>query len=357
MTEPTPNSPQKPPRRGTFGRWAKRLALGLVALAILTVLGGMVYQVLASARDAKDYPPPGRLVDVGGHRLHINTSGEGAPTVVLDAGVCDCSLNWCLVQPKVARFTRVCAYDRAGMGWSEPGPAPRTSERIVEELHTLLKNADIPGPYVLVGHSFGGYNVRLFAHKYPNEVAGLVLVDAAHEDQWEDLPASVKGLYAWWTDRLDSARLLSHLGVVRLLDWAGTNPKVPAERQAMDHALRLRTAYHSTLYDEWSHIDKDSAAQVRAGASLPSMPLMVLTAEKHGDTPPPGVTPEDFARWNEHLRTMQADLAGRCTDSIHITVADSSHAIPFDQPAAVVDAIRRVVTAVRKQKPLRSESL
>jgi pimeloyl-ACP methyl ester carboxylesterase len=159
---------------------------------LLLVLAGIVYQAIASARDAQRYPPLGRLIDVVGYRLHINSTGEGTPAVVLDAGVCDCSLNWCLVQPEVAKFTRVCSYDRAGMGWSDAGPSPRTSEVIVRELHTLLTNAGIAGPYVLVGHSFGGYNVRLFAHDYPEEVVGLVLVDSAHEDQWPMLPESVR---------------------------------------------------------------------------------------------------------------------------------------------------------------------
>ena len=136
-------------KRGTLSVlrcWVLRLTIGVVALALLLGLGGLAYQAIASARDARRFPPPGRLVDVGGYRLHINSTGEGSPTVVLDAGVCDCSLNWCLVQPEVARFTRVCSYDRAGLGWSDAGPSPRTSQQIARELHTLLKNAGIPGP-------------------------------------------------------------------------------------------------------------------------------------------------------------------------------------------------------------------
>jgi pimeloyl-ACP methyl ester carboxylesterase len=227
--------------------------------------------------------------------------------------------------------------------------------RIVRELHTLLENAGIPGPYVLVGHSFGGYNVRLFAHEYPEQVAGLVLVDSAHEDQWPKLPESVKELYTWWTQWMKSVRFWNPLGVSRLFNYAGTNPNLPANLQATDRALRTRTQYMNTLYDEWSAIDKESAAQVRAAASLPQVPMIVLTAEKHGAEPPPKVTEEDFAKWNALLYEVQADLASRCSDSIHLKVADSTHVIQLDRPDAVVDAIRRVVTAVRAQKSLNAE--
>jgi len=148
-------------------RWLKRAVLMLIALALLLGLAGITYQAACTARDARRFPPPGRLVNVDGHRLHAYCTGEGSPTVILEAGWSDCWLNWHLVQPEVAKFTRVCSYDRAGMGWSDAGPYPRTSGQIVREMHALLSNAGIPGPYVLVGHSFGGFNVRLFAQEHP----------------------------------------------------------------------------------------------------------------------------------------------------------------------------------------------
>jgi pimeloyl-ACP methyl ester carboxylesterase len=354
MTEEVKDSEKEQVSLGIFWCWVRRLAIGVVAIVLLLVLAGVAYQAIASARDAQRYPPPGRLIDVGGYRLHINSTGEGTPTVVLDAGVCDCSLNWCLVQPEIAKFTRVCSYDRAGMGWSDADPSPRTSEVIVRELHTLLANAGIHGPYVLVGHSFGGYNVRLFAHEYSEEVAGLVLVDSAHEDQWPRLPESVKSLYAWWTQDMRKGRLLSPFGINRLF-YVWPNPKLPAELQPIDRALRSRTRYLSTMYNEWINIEKDSAAQVRAAASLPQVPMMVLTAEKHGDEPPPGVSEEDFTQWNALLYEMQADLASRCTGSVHITVPNSTHVIQLDQPAAVVEAIRKAVSAAREHSLLRAK--
>lgn len=151
--------------------------------AIIYALGGLVLlaggaafcQGVAAARDRKKYPAPGRLVDVGGYRLHINCTGvkDGrAPAVILEAAAASWSAFWCLVQPEIARITRVCSYDRAGLGWSDPGPSPRTSQQIADELHRLLTSAAIEPPYILVGHSLGGYHTRLFASRFSEEVAG-----------------------------------------------------------------------------------------------------------------------------------------------------------------------------------------
>lgn len=138
----------------------------------------------ARAKRRDQFPPPGQMIDVGGYRLHLDCRGKGEPTVVIDAGQGDFSLSWAEILTRAAVFSRVCVYDRAGLGWSDPSPKSRTAEAMVEELRTLLAKANVQGPYVLVGASTGGMNVRLFAHKYLREVTGLVLVDSAHEDQF-----------------------------------------------------------------------------------------------------------------------------------------------------------------------------
>ncbi len=153
------------------------LGAGLASLLGL-MLVGYIFEPVAEAADAKAYPPPGQLVDVGGYRLHINCTGSGSPTVVIEAGLGDWSTTWAAhVQPEVAKTTRVCTYDRAGMGWSEAGPLPRDAAQSAKELHTLLQNANIPGPYVMVGHSLGGLVVRVFVHDYSSEVVGVVLIE------------------------------------------------------------------------------------------------------------------------------------------------------------------------------------
>ena len=152
--------------------------LGTV-LALATV--GAVYQIVGMVLDRQQYPPPGQMVDIGGQRLHLYCLGTGSPTVILEAAAPGWSLYWSTVQPQLARTTRVCAYDRAGLGWSDRGPLPRTGQRMAKELHRLLERAGIAGPYVLVGHSLGGLVARLYQHDYPQEVVGMVLVDAGHE--------------------------------------------------------------------------------------------------------------------------------------------------------------------------------
>ena len=149
-------------------RWQRALRTaafgvsGLLGLVAILAVCGATYEAIAGVGDATAYPAPGRLVDVGGYKLHLDCQGTGSPTVVLDAGLGGSSLDWTLVQPELATTTRVCTYDRAGMGWSDAGPMPRSPSHIAEELHVLLTNAGVAGPYVLVGHSLGGKNIRIF---------------------------------------------------------------------------------------------------------------------------------------------------------------------------------------------------
>jgi pimeloyl-ACP methyl ester carboxylesterase len=186
---------------------------GLLALAII----GAVYQGVATEIDQRAYPAPGEMVDIGGHRLHINCVGQGSPTVILESGLGTMSADWANVQPEVAETTRVCAYDRAGTGWSEPGPEARDPRQIAGELHTLLGNAGIDGPYVLVGHSFGGLYVRMYAARFPKEVKGMVLVDASHPDMWTRLPPEVVATLKPPTWQMSAMTFLTWLGVFRLI--------------------------------------------------------------------------------------------------------------------------------------------
>ncbi len=170
------------PKTRTWAACLGYLFLGLFGLLLVLASAGAIYLKIEYSQDRRMRPPPGRLVDVGGYRMHIDCIGKGSPTVVLDSGLSDSSLSWYKVQPEVAKFTRVCSYDRAGLGWSEPSRNPRNSGVFAEELHTVLHNAKINSPFVLVGHSMGGYDVRIFASRFPSEVVGMVLVDSAHPD-------------------------------------------------------------------------------------------------------------------------------------------------------------------------------
>jgi len=176
----------------------KVIVLVCAALAVAAATGGFAYQSVESSRDRRANPMPGRLVDVGGYRMHIDCSGTGSPAVILDSGLGDGYLSWRKVQPQIAQWARACSYDRAGFGYSDSSPKPRTSKVFAEELHALLQNAGVPPPYVLVGHSMGGYDVRLYASLYPAGVAGMVLVDASHPEQQKRLPAALNDLDATW---------------------------------------------------------------------------------------------------------------------------------------------------------------
>src|SRR5918994_2477775 len=164
-----------------YTRQIGRVLLWLIVALLVLAVAGAIYQAIATERAEQAYPPPGEMVDVGGYSLHINCVGQGSPTVVLDAGLGGMSAEWVWVQREVSDTTRVCAYDRAGMGWSEMGPEPRDAKQITSELHTLLSKAGIEGPYVLVGHSLGGISMQTYAHRYPDEVAGVVLVDSSFD--------------------------------------------------------------------------------------------------------------------------------------------------------------------------------
>src|SRR5688572_6672126 len=201
-----------PRRRGCLIQlgWIAALIIGLIVL-------GTIYESVAEASDAKAYPPPGELVDVGRYRLHLNCTGSGSPTVVIDSGMGDWSASWSSwVQPEVAKTTRVCTYDRAGAGWSESGSRPPTVEQFTKELHTLLQNAGIPGPYVLVGHSLGGFTVRVFVHDYAADVAGVVLIESmtprqAKPSATDTPPAATR------SNGFSIITLPARIGLVRLL--------------------------------------------------------------------------------------------------------------------------------------------
>jgi len=203
---------------------------GILAVALGLLLAGYIFEPVAEAADAKAYPPPGQLVDVGGYRLHINCTGTGSPTVVIDAGLGDWSTSWgSYVQPEVAKTTRVCTYDRAGMGWSEAGPLPRDAAQYAKELHTLLQNAHIPGPYIMVGHSLGGFGVRVFVHDYASEIAGVVLIESMNPKQLNQSQAEVQSQSESRSQPFSLQAALASFGVIRLLvKLPGIAPSIPA---------------------------------------------------------------------------------------------------------------------------------
>ena len=299
---------------------------GGLAVLLGLALVGYIYEPFAEAADAKTYPPPGQLVDVGGYRLHINCTGSGSPTVVIVAGAGDWSTTWGgVVQPEVAKTTRVCTYDRPGLGWSEAAPLPGDAAQFAKELHTLLQNANVPGPYVMVGHSLGGFVVRIFAHDYAAEVAGVVLVDSMNPKQvTQSLSNSLAQQFYFQA-------VLARFGIARLLvKLPAIAPSMPPNEEAY-YPLYIRPLSLQAAANEYQGLPA-SAEETAAVKTFGDLPLIVLTAKLNDN---PG--------WPE----WQTELLQLSSNSQHLFAENSGHTIQRDEPDAAVAAILQMVQQVR----------
>lgn len=285
-------------------------------------------QLMASPATPKS-SIPGRLVDIGGHRLHIYCVGEGVPSIIFDSGVGGFSLEWSRVQNVLARRTRVCSYDRAGYGWSDLGPLPRTSERITRELHTLLERAGVAGPYIIAGHSFGGYNAQLFARNYPDQTAGLVLIDSSHPEQIERLPGPEPGT-------VKRVRPGSNSYVV---SWFFPHPNFPDENALMAQRI-MQSWQHKMTWREEMTVFSVSAKQVKASRPMPEVPVLVLT---RGRSFWPGYSNGDETErvWME----LQDELSQLGANPVHLIAERSGHVIHLDQPGIVITAMQTMLNA------------
>ena len=305
--------------------------------AVLAVLAGVVLTGAATvvhAVSGEAISPPGRFVGIGSHRLHIHCTGTGTPSVVFESGLGGTSLDWVRVQPEVARFTRACSYDRAGYGWSELGPEPRHADRIAAELDRLLLQAHVPPPHVLVGHSFGGLAVRLLAaRKERRAVAGLVLVDATHEHQFQ---------------RMESAGVrmpMAPTGRRFVISNHWLVPSALPERlKPLAQRLALARKAIRTLYGELGSL-RHSAGQVGAIRRPPDAPVVVLARSPRRDG---GDGHDGHDRLDGTWIELQRELAGTMKDGSFQVVRGSGHYIHLDRPERVIDAIRTIVDAYRR---------
>jgi pimeloyl-ACP methyl ester carboxylesterase len=332
------------PKRNGVVFWSRKTALAILGTLVTLALVGACYQAIQTKVDLRRFPPRGRFVDLGGYKLDINCTGHGSPTVILESELGGLALSWQRVQSGIEKFTRVCSYDRAGYGWSNSGPMPRTSGQIVQELHMLLQRAGEKPPYVLVGHSLGGFNVRVFNGQYRNEVAGMVLVDASHEDQVRDLPSGVRER---WDNSVKDVQRQREFNAV--LTWLGVTRLMTRNRNQETLHLDLQPKFVNAVRSEFENFDK-SAEQVRAAGTLGDKPLIVLTAGKDNTNVvslPKGFSRQDYEASHQLFEELQVQEVHLSTRGKQIIISDSGHLIPIERPDAVVSAVREVWEAAR----------
>ena len=312
----------------------------LLVFLLILLVAGFLYENISEARDRRFNPMKGQLVDVGGRNMHIHCTGEGSPTVILDSGLGDSYLSWHKVQPEIAKFTHVCSYDRAGLGFSDPSSQPRTSKVIAEELRALLQAAGVPPPYVIVGHSMGGYDVRVYAIIYRSDIVGMVLVDASHPDQENRFPPELKNMEGSWRREAEFIAYAMPFGVPRFLGLCDNDPT----SRAADCNAR-------TAREQLAEIKAfpESAAETAATGSLGDLPLAVLS---HDPDKPSGDLPPEIAKpTNEAWERMQVELTHLSTRGTRTIAKNSAHYIQIDRPDVVIEAVRNVVEQARQGRP------
>jgi len=331
----------------------------IIFYILAAVLGlGILYQALSSFVDARRSLPPGRIIDAGAGKLHLDERGAGDPVVVLESGIAASSMSWALVQPRVAEFTRVASYDRAGLGWSGRASAPRSIEQMVGELAALLRAANLQPPYVLVGHSFGGLLIRAFAHLHPAQVAGLVFVDPVSLRLWADCPPGERRRLRLGVSLSRRGAFLARLGVVRaalallasggrrLPQWIAraSAPRATGFLASMiGQVQKLPPSLRPMVRAHWSHPKSflamgayleclPASAREALAMQIPAkIPFVILSAST--------ATPDEMDERNA--------WAAQASKGRHIVVEETGHWILLERPDVVADAVQEIVELAR----------
>jgi pimeloyl-ACP methyl ester carboxylesterase len=330
-------------------RQVVRIGFGFIEFVLVLLIATTIYQAVATANERARFPPPGRLVDVGGYRLHLRCEGQGSPTVVLESGSGMTSNEWTLVQPEIAKFTRVCSYDRAGFGWSNSGPPAEP----VEILHILLGKAGMSGPYAIVGHSYGSGLARRFAYRFSSEVKGMVLMATSYPDtHTQEIASGVSkedtrysDIYVWST-RLGLMRMTPerYLPDMVRVYFGFLRRYLPPKIAECEIAFLHQTGHvQSFMMERGRPTAEEEFEDVAAcNRGFGDMPLVVLT-EKWVYSPDPTAQEREEAQREDERQTKLAGLSSR-GQKIDL---ESGHLIPFESPTAVVDGVKHVVLTSR----------
>jgi pimeloyl-ACP methyl ester carboxylesterase len=328
-------------------RWLGYVLGGFIVLILLLAAIGATYESIESSRDRRMNPPPGQLVDIGGYKMHLDCTGQGTPTVLLESGLGDSWLVWYKVQPAISKFTRVCSYDRAGLGFSDPQPERQPDSRnIAHNLHTLLASAEVKSPYILVGHSIGGIHIRVYQNLYPADVVGMVLVDSSHPDQENRVPPEIKKVQSHYYFEAQLLGLAIPLGLPRLM---GACDGGPPEIAAMQRTVECRWQTVKAREAEWNAFSA-SEGEGRQTGSLGSMPLVVLSRDPEKGLPPDLIPKELNRRMEEKWAQMQEELVRLSTNSSRVVANGSTHYVQIDRPDVVIAAVSKVFEEARQSK-------
>jgi pimeloyl-ACP methyl ester carboxylesterase len=341
-------------RRLSFWRVCKWLILSVVLL----VAAGAVFQFSMTQWESYRYPAPGKLVDIGGLRLHINCAGAGSPTVIMEAGPNDSSVIWQLVQPEISRFTRVCSYDRAGFGWSDAPNEPRTSSNIANELDRLLTRAEVPGPYVLVGHDFGTLDLRVFTARHRQQVAGMVFVDSVHPDIHHRPPFNVAAQSTITNVYYRAIPWTVPLGVPRILGWCRNNFTFPNQPKEWARLVPEASAQYCRLQSwraEMAQVTDEDGSLATTTGLFGDMPLVLLSHDPQVNDFGGFFSPADLIKAERTWSEMQEELKPLSSRSKRIVAKGSPHWIQIHRPELVAAAVQELVNDARGTAPFQAD--
>lgn len=325
-------------QKSNWVRWISRIVIVAIILPLGLLAVGFIYETIASTYDQDRYPPPGELIDIGGYKVHLHCTGEqtgNQPIVVIEAGAGSISADWVLVQPEIAKFTRVCTYDRAGLGWSDPGPEPRSSQQYASELHTLLEKANEEPPYLLVAHSFGAHTVRIYTQMHPEDVDGMVLVDASHPTMETGKSEMSAGQFKLW-------EFFARCGFFRLVGKQAWEAQVPSMAKISNYPypVLLAPQYFETGRLE-SLVTVESKKQAEETGPFGDLPLVIITHEIPDlfTSLPEG----EMEAAEEIWQTGQRDLTNLSTNVQFYIAEGSGHNIPVENPEIIIDVVRSMM--------------
>ncbi|MBA4089154.1 MAG: alpha/beta hydrolase [Sphingobium sp.] len=342
-------SPTRPGGWARTRRWTLRIMLGLAALLLCLLIAGALYEAWGRYGAARLYPPPGKLVDIGGRRIHIDCRGTGSPTVILESGLgSGGSVDWARVHDALARHTRTCAYDRAGIMWSDPKPGPQNAAAVAEDLHATLAAVGIRGSLVLAGHSIGGPYARVYTARYGDQVAGLVMVDASHPDQVARFAQVIKA-------NVDPTRMLGVMRIATGLSWTGVVrlltgkdvPNLPREAGAKIAAYTSVSIRGARAELEGFNRTMDQARSVRSFGDRPLVVMTAMAPLTPAQLKGLDLTSQDGARMKQIWKALHNEMTAMSSRGHQLIVPDAGHYIQIDRPDMVIAAVARVVDAVR----------